>query len=154
MQAAGDTFDKQVVLDTAGTVGAVTANMAGSDLGADHLVIASTLRRRLDEPGMKAASRDTERSAHPCHRPDPSVLRDEGEPHIESFAKQAAASYFECRAPPSTWLLRDGVERSPAARASSGRARGMRAPAKRQTPSHICAARSRAHPDHAPPAQL
>lgn len=39
------------------------------------------------EPGMEPASRDTERPAHPRHRPDPSVLRDEGKPHIESLAK-------------------------------------------------------------------
>lgn len=87
MQAAGDTFGEQVVPDTAGTVGAVTANMAGFDPGADHLAIASMLRRRSGEPGMKPASRDTERPAHPCHRSYPSVLRDEGEPHFESSAK-------------------------------------------------------------------
>ena len=45
MQAAGDAFGEQVMPDTAGTVGAIAANMAGPDPGADHFVVAGTLRR-------------------------------------------------------------------------------------------------------------
>lgn len=87
VQAARDALCQQVVPDTAGIVGAIATNMAGPDPGADHLIVTGTLRRRPGKPGMESTSRDTERPAHPCHRPDPSVLRDEGEPHIESFAK-------------------------------------------------------------------
>lgn len=43
MQATGDAIGEQVVPDRAATVGAVAANMAGSDLGLDHLVVAGTL---------------------------------------------------------------------------------------------------------------
>src|SRR3546814_13456808 len=81
------TLFRSIVPDTARTIGAIASYMAGTDLRTDHLVVAGTLRRRTDQPGMEAASRDTERPAHPRHRPDTSVLRDELEPHIESLAK-------------------------------------------------------------------
>lgn len=87
MQAAGDTFDEQVVPKTAGTVDGVNANVAGLELGADRLVIASLLRWRLGERGMNSASPDSERPAHLCRRPYLSLLRAEGGPHFESFAK-------------------------------------------------------------------
>ena len=46
MQAAGDAFGEQVVPDTAGTVGAVAANMAGPDPGTDQFIVSGTLRWR------------------------------------------------------------------------------------------------------------
>jgi len=39
--------------------------------------------QRAAEPGMKARARHTERPADPRERPDPLVLRNQGEPHIE-----------------------------------------------------------------------
>ena len=39
------------------------------------------------QPGIEATPRDTERLAHPQHWPYPSVLRDEAELHVDSFAK-------------------------------------------------------------------
>ena len=44
-------------------------------------------RDRAAQPGVIATSGDTERLAHQSHRPDPSVLRQESESHIDSFAK-------------------------------------------------------------------
>ncbi len=87
VQAAGFPIGQQVVPDTARTIDAIASYMAGTDLRTDHLVVAGTLRRRADQPGMEAASRNSERRALPCHRPDPSVLRDE----LESLAGPKAA---------------------------------------------------------------
>lgn len=44
MQAAGDAFGEQVMPDTAGTIGAVAANMAGPDPCTDHFIVPATLR--------------------------------------------------------------------------------------------------------------
>lgn len=86
MQAAGYAF-QEVMPDPASAVSAIAADVAGPDPGTDLLIIPRALRRCTGQPGMEAASRDTERLAHPRRRPDPSVLRDEGEPRIESLAK-------------------------------------------------------------------
>ena len=40
---------------------------------------------------METGSGDAQRFALPCHRPDRTVLRDEGELHVASLAKKAAA---------------------------------------------------------------
>lgn len=61
--------------------------MLGPDLRADLVIPEGASRRRRGEPSMKATARNTERLAKPCHRPDPPVFRDEGELHLESFAK-------------------------------------------------------------------
>jgi len=45
MQAIGAAFGKQVMPETAGTVGAIAASMARPDPGADHLVVAGARRR-------------------------------------------------------------------------------------------------------------
>lgn len=87
MQTAGYAFGQEVVPDPASAIGAVAADVAGPDPGADLVIIPRALRWRTGEPGMEAAPRDTERLAHPRRRPDPSMLRDKGEPHIESLAK-------------------------------------------------------------------
>lgn len=44
-------------------------------------------REGWHEQGILVASADDPRLAQPSRRPDPPVLRDEGEPHIDSFAK-------------------------------------------------------------------
>ena len=42
---------------------------------------------------MEARSGDAQRFALPCHRPYRAVLRDEGELHVASLAKKAAAFF-------------------------------------------------------------
>ena len=81
MQAALHAVCQQIVPHPARAISPIAANVAGPDFGAHVLVIPGALRWRPGQPGMEAASRDTERPAHPRHRPDPSVLRDEGKPH-------------------------------------------------------------------------
>jgi hypothetical protein len=48
---------------------------------------AHTQQRALYEAVIEPASRDTERLAQPTRRPDPPVLRNETELHVDSFAK-------------------------------------------------------------------
>jgi hypothetical protein len=45
------------------------------------------------QPSMETVSRDIEHSAHQHYRPDPSMLRQKAEFHIDSFAKWAAAFF-------------------------------------------------------------
>ena len=70
-----------------GPIGAAARDMAPPDPGADLLVTPRARRWRSNKPGMIAAARGPESPADPRYRPDVSVLRDEGEPHRESFAK-------------------------------------------------------------------
>jgi hypothetical protein len=48
---------------------------------------------------MEARPGHAERFADPRHWPDVAVLRDEGELHVDSLAKKAAA-FLGCHAPP------------------------------------------------------
>lgn len=54
---------------------------------AQHLVAEATLAPGACEPGVEAASRDTERPPHQIDRSGPPVFRYGAEPHIDSFAK-------------------------------------------------------------------
>ena len=65
----------------------IAGDEAGTDLPCILLVAARPGTQRTHEPSVKAAARNTERFADPRHRPDSSVRRDKGEPHIESLAK-------------------------------------------------------------------
>ena len=87
MQPAGDAFAQHVTPDTAGPVGPVAGEKARPHPGADLLVSSRPLARPPCQPGMEARTRDPERLAHPPHRPDSSVLRDESELHSASLAK-------------------------------------------------------------------
>ena len=87
MQAAGKSFRQHVMPDAPRAVGAVAAFEAVANDPAEHGVASRTLALRPGEPCEESAPRNTERFAHPRHRPNPSVLRDEGELHAWSFAK-------------------------------------------------------------------
>jgi len=87
METRIEPFGQHVVPDPSSAIGAIAAGKAGSDPGDEHLIILSPSTRRAVEPGMEARARHTERLADPRDRPDPSVLRHETEPHIESLAK-------------------------------------------------------------------
>src|SRR3954453_724271 len=68
-------------------VGAVTAKEARPHLGTKLVIVPASLAAGPCQPGIEATPRDTERLAHPQHWPYPSVLRDEAELHVDSFAK-------------------------------------------------------------------
>ena len=87
MQTGVEPFGQYVVPDPPGAIGAIASGKAGPDPGDEHLVILSPSTRRAVKPGMEARARHTERLADPRDRPDPSVLRNKREPHIESLAK-------------------------------------------------------------------
>src|SRR3954468_20412427 len=70
-----------------GSIGAVAAKEAGTHFGTELLVSAAAAAARPCHPRIEATPRDTERLAHPQHWPYPSVLRDEAELHVDSFAK-------------------------------------------------------------------
>ena len=87
MQTARQPFRKQVFPHPSGAVGPVARNEAGADLCAKLFIASATLTAWSCQPGIKPASRDTERLAQPTRRPDPPVLRNETELHVDSFAK-------------------------------------------------------------------
>jgi hypothetical protein len=87
VQSARDAVGGKITPNPPGAVGAVAANKAGAHLGAEFIIAAAAPTARPCQPGIEAAPRDTERPAHPIRRPDPPVLRNEGELHVDSFAK-------------------------------------------------------------------
>src|SRR5690606_38966600 len=68
-------------------VGAVAEPEALADLLCEFLVVLRTLALGAPQPLVEPAARDTEHLAQVLHRPYPSVLCDEREPHRGSFAK-------------------------------------------------------------------
>src|SRR5690606_36954969 len=84
MQAAGKSFRQHVMPDPPRAVGAVAALEAVAHDLAENDIASRALALRPGEPGAEPAPRNTERFAHPCQRPNPSVLRDEGELHAWS----------------------------------------------------------------------
>jgi hypothetical protein len=87
MQSASLTQCKHVMPHAPGAIGAVAAHKALAHLAAEHLVDQTALAPGPAEPRVEATSRDTERLAHHCQRPRPSVFRHEAELHIDSLAK-------------------------------------------------------------------
>ena len=60
---------------------------AGANLRTELFIAPAALTARSCQPSIEATARDTERLAQPVRRPDPPVLRNETELHIDSFAK-------------------------------------------------------------------
>ena len=87
VQTTSLTLFQHVVPHTPCPVGAVTAHEALVHMRTQHLVAETTPAPGPCEPGVEAASRDTERLAQQIDRPGPSVFRHEAELHIDSFAK-------------------------------------------------------------------
>jgi hypothetical protein len=84
---------QQVSPHPPGAVGPMAGKEAGADLRAELLITAAACTAWPGQPRIEAAARDTERLAHPVRRPDPPVLRNETELHVDSFAKQAAVFF-------------------------------------------------------------
>jgi len=87
MQPTSGTFGKQVVPHAPGAISSIATQEAGANLRTEFLIALAALTARPRQPRIEAAPRDTERPAQPPRRPDPPVLRDEGELHVDSFAK-------------------------------------------------------------------
>ena len=87
MQPAIQSEFENVTPHSARAVGAVAADEAVAHLRTQHLIVQAALAARTHQPSIEATPRDTERLAHEVHRPGPSVLRHELEPHSESLAK-------------------------------------------------------------------
>jgi hypothetical protein len=87
MQPAGHPLSDQVMPHTPGAVGPITGEEAGPHLRGQVFVAAAAPAAGPHQPGIEAATRDPERPAHPSRRPYGSVLRNEGELHVLSFAK-------------------------------------------------------------------
>ncbi len=90
---AGGDAHITVALHTEAGAAVVTVTDDGPGIAADHLVLLCPPARAPIEPGMEARAGDIQRFAQPRHRPDAPVLRDEGEPHVASLAKKAAAFF-------------------------------------------------------------
>ena len=87
MESACGPFGQHVMPDPPGAIRPVAVHEAGLDLRTENPIAACSGTGRPDKPGVEATARDTERLAKPPNRPDPSMLRDKAELHIDSFAK-------------------------------------------------------------------
>src|ERR1700694_2502766 len=97
MQSTRYPFGENVVPHPPGAVGTIAGEEAGANLRAQLFVTPAAPTARSCQPGIEPTPRDTERPAQPPRRPDPPVLRDEGELHVDSFAKYAAAFFRTSR---------------------------------------------------------
>src|SRR3974390_2171833 len=93
MQTARQSLRQQVPPYAPGAIGPIARQEAGAHLHTKRFVAPAALTARSCQPGIEATPRDTERPAHPVHGPDSPVLRNEGELHVVSFAKKAAAFF-------------------------------------------------------------
>jgi hypothetical protein len=78
---------QQVQPDAAHALGVAAVREAPADIPDQFLVVQSSITGRSRAPAAEPTWRDIENPAHPCHRPDPSMLRNELELHAQSFAK-------------------------------------------------------------------
>src|SRR6266851_5042803 len=87
VQPARHSFGEQIMPDTPGPVGPIAREEAGTNLRTDILIAPASPTAWPCQPGVESTPRDTERLAQPFRRPDPPVLRNETELHVDSFAK-------------------------------------------------------------------
>jgi hypothetical protein len=87
VQSTRQALLKDVTPNSSCSVGPVTAQEALPYLHTQLFVLPAALAWRARQPSIETAPRDTERLAHQIDRPDSSVLRDEAELQIDSFAK-------------------------------------------------------------------
>src|SRR5436190_932129 len=87
VQTTPHPFGEHIVSDTPGPVGSIARQKASANLRANVLIAPAALTARPCQPGIEATPRDTERLAQPFRRPNPPVLRNETELHVDSFAK-------------------------------------------------------------------
>ncbi len=87
MKTARQAFSQHIMPDTPGTIGSVAVLETLPNLVQQNLIVAGMVARRAIEPGMEAGTRNPQRFAEPCHRPDRTVLCNKRKLHIASLAK-------------------------------------------------------------------
>jgi hypothetical protein len=87
VQPAGYALGQEIVPHAPGAIGPIAGKEAGTNLRADILIAPVALTAWPRQPGIESTSRDTERPAQPLRWPNPSVLRNKTELHVDSFAK-------------------------------------------------------------------
>jgi hypothetical protein len=87
MQSTRGSIRQQVFPHPPCAIGSIAAEEARSNLGAKLLIAAAAPAARPLQPSIEPTPRDTKRQAHPFHGLDPPALRNEGELHVDSFAK-------------------------------------------------------------------
>src|SRR5258708_8611282 len=97
MQSARYPFGEKVVPHPPGAIGSIARQEAGANLRAELFIVPAASTARPCQPRIEATPRDTERPAQPTRRPDPPVLRNETELHVDSFAKEAAPFFTMSR---------------------------------------------------------
>jgi hypothetical protein len=86
MQPAWDAFRQQIVPNPPSSIGPIAGKETHPNLRA-KLFICGAADCAVAAARLEPTSRDTERPAHPIHGPDPPVLRNKAELHVDSFAK-------------------------------------------------------------------
>jgi hypothetical protein len=100
VKAAGEALGQQIVPNPARSIGAVTASEALGDLFQQPFIVELMGAGRPAQPSMEPGARHLQHLAKPSDRPDVAVLRDEGELHVDSLAKNAATFFEASHAPP------------------------------------------------------
>ena len=91
VKPAGQAIFKDIPPDAARAIGPVASLEARLDRCDELGVVDLAGAGRAVEPGVEARTRDFQHLAEPTDRPDMSMSDNEGEPHIASHAKKAAA---------------------------------------------------------------
>src|ERR1700704_2967580 len=99
MQSTRHTLRKHVVPHPPGPIGSVAGEEADANLRAQILIAPAAPTARSRQPSIEPTPRDTERPAQPFRRPDPPLLRDEDELHVDSRSRPRL--FLECLARPS-----------------------------------------------------
>src|SRR5580693_1176995 len=106
MQAARHPFRQHVVPNAPGAVGPIARKEAGANLRTELFIAPAALTARSCQPSIEATARDTERLAQPVRRPDPPVLRNETEHHIDFLREVRPRLFLGCLVRPSAWSPR------------------------------------------------
>src|SRR6202022_434797 len=106
MQSTRHAFCQHIVPHPPAAIGSIAGEEAGTNLRAQLLIAPAALTAWPCQPGIEPTPRDTERPAQPFRWPDPPVLRNKTELHVDSFAKQAAAFLRNSR----FGILRNGLQ--------------------------------------------
>ena len=86
-----DELSETAFIDLPGAIGAIAGLEAPIDRLHELCVMSRALAEWPSEPRVETGSGDTQNPAHPADRPDMPMLRNEGESHVASRAKYAAA---------------------------------------------------------------
>ncbi len=87
MQSARHAVNEHIVPHAPGAVGSIARKEACPHLRGQLFIAPGARAAWPCQPSIEPTPRDTERPAQPLRRPDPPVLRDEAELHVNSFAK-------------------------------------------------------------------